>query len=479
MRDMVVLLPGITGSVLTRDGEDLWAISGSSLAGFLKSRGKALQALALPEDYDPARPPDDGISASRVFRNFHGVFGLGKIDGYSALDALIREQFEIVPGTDDENEPANYFEFAYDWRLSNRLNAGRLKAFIDPRLHTWRKHTSPDAKVILLAHSMGGLVSRYYIECLDGWHDCRALVTFGTPYRGSLSALDFLANGYKQLFIDLTNALRSFPSVYELLPIYPALQVDGSFKRVHEADGIPFVSRPRAQAANAFHREIEGAVGDHLDNAKYLRDRYRIFPVVGVKQPTLQSARFDGAAVAVLEDRPPIVDAPLAGGDGTVPRVSATPIEYSSDYRETFFVEKHGSLQNNLHALQDLAERLKQLQAGGLQEVRGTWQEHAPERPALCVRIEDVYIHGEEPVRVRVTVEDPPPALSLVARLEQLDGPRASETTPLTAQADGWEFSGDHLLPGAYRITIASGLRGDAGPTPVRDVFEIVAAERV
>ena len=47
------------------------------------------------------------------------------------------------------------------------------------------------------------------------------------------------------------------------------------------------------------------------------------------------------------------------GGDGTVPRVSATPIELEKQEREIFAAEMHGSLQNadgalaNLHGLLD------------------------------------------------------------------------------------------------------------------------------
>jgi hypothetical protein len=33
---------------------------------------------------------------------------------------------------------------------------------------------------------MGGLVARHYLEVFDGWRDTRMLVTFGTPYRGSV-----------------------------------------------------------------------------------------------------------------------------------------------------------------------------------------------------------------------------------------------------------------------------------------------------
>jgi triacylglycerol esterase/lipase EstA (alpha/beta hydrolase family) len=67
---------------------------------------------------------------------------------------------------------------------------------------------------------MGGLVARYYLEVLEGWRDCRALITFGTPYRGSANALNYLANGYKKLFLDLTEVMRSFSSIYQL-PYFP------------------------------------------------------------------------------------------------------------------------------------------------------------------------------------------------------------------------------------------------------------------
>lgn len=47
MRDIVVLLPGITGSVLQKDGKDLWAISGQAAWRALTSLGSSLQQLLL------------------------------------------------------------------------------------------------------------------------------------------------------------------------------------------------------------------------------------------------------------------------------------------------------------------------------------------------------------------------------------------------------------------------------------------------
>ena len=120
---------------------------------------------------------------------------------------------------------------------------------------------------------MGGLVARYYLEVLEGWRDCRALITFGTPYRGSLNALDFLANGYKRLFVDLTEVMRSFPSAHQLLPIYKALRVGDDYVRVAETKGIPGVELARAQDALAFHREIEAKVTEHRNGRRLPRQR--------------------------------------------------------------------------------------------------------------------------------------------------------------------------------------------------------------
>ncbi|MBE8988710.1 hypothetical protein [Nostoc sp. LEGE 12450] len=38
MQDMVVILPGITGSVLQKDGKDLWAVSGQAIWDIVKTQ---------------------------------------------------------------------------------------------------------------------------------------------------------------------------------------------------------------------------------------------------------------------------------------------------------------------------------------------------------------------------------------------------------------------------------------------------------
>src|SRR5215211_6749457 len=94
LRDIVVVLPGITGSVLQKDGRDVWNVSGGSVLGALLSLGGNVKALALQDD-----PPDvddlgDGVTAPNLMRDIHLIPGLWKIDGYSRVLQYITETFE-------------------------------------------------------------------------------------------------------------------------------------------------------------------------------------------------------------------------------------------------------------------------------------------------------------------------------------------------------------------------------------------------
>ena len=63
MRDVVVCLPGITGSVLQKDGKDVWNISGGALINALRTLGGSIKDLKLEEDPPDADDLGDGITA--------------------------------------------------------------------------------------------------------------------------------------------------------------------------------------------------------------------------------------------------------------------------------------------------------------------------------------------------------------------------------------------------------------------------------
>jgi hypothetical protein len=476
LRDFIVLLPGITGSVLQKDGKDVWAISGQTLWNAVT--GSMVDKLILENDDPDADDIGDEIRATRIMPDVHFVPGLWKIDGYSATSRMITDNFILEVGHPDSDKPANFYEFPYDWRRDNRVAARKLKKLIDRQLPKWREHSlEKDAKVILVAHSMGGLISRYYLEVLEGWRNCKALITFGTPYRGSVNALDYLANGYKKLFLDLTEAMRSFTSIYELLPIYPCLEVDGRQLRVAEFDRIPEkIDCGRAEQALKFHRDIEEAVNNHQQDVDYLKNGYKILPIVGTRQPTLQSAIFEEGKLTASRRLLPGISKILEDGDGTVPRLSAIPIEMSEEYRDTYVPERHGSLQTNESVLADLLGRVQQMQVTGLGKIRGPEiRPKAAELSAISLDLDDIYVAGE-PVELRarlVNVAEQRDYGALQAHIQAIHGTMSPMIPEFQEAAEGWSLRLEGLPSGLYRVEVRTAKGGPGSPPAVHDVFEI------
>jgi pimeloyl-ACP methyl ester carboxylesterase len=455
MRDVVVCLPGITGSVLQKDGRDIWNISGGAVISALTTFGRSFGDLKLEQD-----PPDvddlgDGITAPSVIRDVHLIPGLWKIDGYTKMLRVIEETFDVTRGR-------NLFEFPYDWRRDNRVAARRLAREAGDWLTTWRKSSGArDAKLVLVGHSMGGLISRYFLECLDGWRTTRALVTFGTPYRGALGALDVLVNGKKIKFFDLTDLARSFTSIYQLLPTYPCYDAgDGNPVRVDERD-IPNLDKAKAKAALGFHREIQDAVESHLGEPGYTSGGYDLGRVVGINQPTQQSAVLSGNGVKLLRT----IRGEDPGGDGTVPRPSATPLEFEDDQGAAFSAERHASLQNDDHVLLQLT--------GVLTGNAINWSQFrdAVRMIDVSVDIGELYSESDD-VAVRAR-PDREPANELAAVAVDVASGEEQARRQLTRREDGWHEAELGPLPeGVYRVTVF----GDGAVEPATDLVTILAA---
>jgi hypothetical protein len=451
MRDVVVLIPGITGSVLERDGKQLWGLSVEAGLGALYSRGRSIERLRLDEDPSDVDDLGDGIQATRLVPGAHLVPGLWKIDGYLAVGRRLRAAFDLEPGR-------NYFEFPYDWRRDNRVAARRLAERARRWLARWREESgATDAQLVLVAHSMGGLVARHYLELLGGWRDTRLLITFGTPYRGSPKALDFIANGLHRLdwLAELSAVMRSFTSVYQLLPVYPCYDPgDDRLVRVKEAAGIPNLDRGRAHHADRFHREIERAVALHVEDPGYRADGYRIHPIVGLNQPTKQSARLEGGRVVSATS----LDGDDQGGDGTVPRVSATPIELSDAGREVFVAARHASLQNADPVLVQLRGLLDRLDLGSYRQLTGV---------GVALDLDDLY-EADEPVTLRVRPDDPGEDLELTVADAATGALLVYRSIPATDQL--WRQIQIGPLPiGVHRVTVA----GTPRVQPVSDLFVV------
>jgi pimeloyl-ACP methyl ester carboxylesterase len=453
MGDVVVLLPGILGSVLERDGRDVWAMSPGAAWRALVSLGDSVTDLELHDDDPAVDDLGDGVTAPRMQPDLHLIPGLWSIDGYSHIRSSIFATFDMVEGQ-------NWFDFPYDWRRDNRVAARHLAERAPEWLRAWRQRSgNKEAKLILVGHSMGGLVARHFLEVLDGWHDTRMLVTFGTPYRGSLNALDFLCNGFKKkigpLGIDLTRLLRSLTSVYQLLPRYPVIDSGtGDLTRVAETADLPGVDPVRAKAALQFHLDIDAAIDARPPNS------YALHPIVGILQPTSQSAGFHKGAVKMLTSHGGVDSA----GDGTVPRVSATPLELADQGREIYAPDQHGSLQNSIGPLTQLI---------GLLSARPTSNFRAG-TSGFGLQLDEVFA-ADEPIIATVTTDDPTRAVNAV--VVDVTSGRAVLESRCEADGDGaYRAQWPPLLPGDYRMTVSPS-EPDSDRSPVHSLFIVADPE--
>jgi len=273
LKDIVIILPGVMGSVLQKDGQDIWAISGKSIWNILKKRSDYFDVLEVRND-DPERDVlDDGIIATRLMPDVHIIPGFVTVDGYSKIVELFHKNFDIIETTIDSPDPGNFIQFPYDWRRDNRASALKLQKLINIKLPLWQKFSdNKDARVILIGHSMGGIIARYYVEVLQGWEKCKTLFTVGTPHRGSVKILNYLSNGYKKLFIDVTEVLRTLTSAYQLLPIYKVLKVGDEFIRVVDSHNIPGIEQNKVKVGLEFHQELIEAVKKNNDIVGYHHD---------------------------------------------------------------------------------------------------------------------------------------------------------------------------------------------------------------
>jgi hypothetical protein len=154
-------------------------------------------------------------------------------------------------GDPSQAKLGDLFTFSYDWRLDNRISAVYLadkvkdsqkkyKAFLEQELdkefpNYWEKLKKENLltedgqiKVNLLTHSMGGLISRYYLQVLGGYKNVNRLIMLGTPYMGSMRPLKALAKGeylesaFHFYFKSKTRKIIfTWPSIYQILPRYP------------------------------------------------------------------------------------------------------------------------------------------------------------------------------------------------------------------------------------------------------------------
>ncbi len=241
----LIIIPGITGSQLRdRDTHELvWP------GGLFRLLFNDYQALAL--SIDP-------VSLQGSPGNLEAFDLVDKVAGRHFYDTIVATMVDhggftlTKPGTPVRDSVERHvYVFPYDWRLDNVESARRLSELIDQLRVDYGR---PDLKVNIVAHSMGGIISRYLLrygteDVLDrddplptmaGESKINRVILLGTPSFGSTNALRDVIYGSK-IGLDSVapETMVTLPSVYQLLPNAdrkPLIGIDGRPLRVRGDD---------------------------------------------------------------------------------------------------------------------------------------------------------------------------------------------------------------------------------------------------
>ena len=349
--DLIVIIPGITGSTLTRDGTEIWSSKPTTvLAAPSHVSASKSESCSFPAT-SATRHPTTASKQPRSYPTCTSFPACGHRSTDTTNSSNDYEPHGRATGVGQhEFRDLNPVLFPYDWRLSNRYTARRLKVYAESALSRWRDCApqNRDAKIIFVCHSMGGLIARWYISKEGGAPLTRKMITLGTPYRGAIKALSVLADGpmpkLGRFGEHLHPTVLSFPSVHQLLPSYACVNHGGEDLEylIDQTDSV-LPSALRRDAA-LFYQELEEAESTDRGIAA------RRHAIVGTRQPTSASASLsDGRYVfsELLGDRD-------LAGDGTVSAASGPkgiPLDDNSIRR---IADKHGHLQCNNAALDEV-----------------------------------------------------------------------------------------------------------------------------
>jgi Lecithin:cholesterol acyltransferase len=440
--DLLVVIPGITGSALRQGDRVLWDTSVAAILGGLAGTGRALEAMRLPEGLGDDEPhPEHRLEPAGLIKGWHVWPGFWAGAGYGRLlqrlRALHPDQGRLVP-------------FAYDWRLSNRITARRLKDRVEAELARWRERPGHgDAKVVYVCHSMGGLVARYYLEVLGGRETARRLVTIGTPYSGSVKAIRALTGGLVRLLpgVDdrLVEVARTLPAVHQLLPTYRCVDTGADPVTLLDAD-LPDLPTPAARDAHRLQRDISEAIEA---NGPPPYERYAFG---GRRQPTDQSVSSTPRGLRFLRQQRGVNHT----GDGTVPLFSSVAVEDATTAAGVYHAARHSGLQRNELLLDQVVDKVNGVDLGATlappYELALDVPEVAPAGTAIPLRVE------AEPVD-----------LLLHARVEDTDGVAFDHHIPVRPDGHGAYTTTLELPPGTWHVEV-----GTVAPTPPARVGEVV-----
>lgn len=249
----VIIVPGLLGSRLHNPiaGKLIWGAFDGTAAD--PGDPDQLRAIALPIGKGDERLielTDDAVPMGVLDRaRVNALFIPFELKIYAGImralvvGGCIDEELNRSGALKFKSNEYTCFQFPYDWRRDNVDSARNLAGFIDMRSQAVSRQRerrfgsrNHEVKFDIVAHSMGGLLVRYYLMygaqdlpddgslpklTWEGAKHVDKVIFVGTPNAGTVLALQYLVDGrrFGLLMPHYPPALLgTFPSLAQLLP---------------------------------------------------------------------------------------------------------------------------------------------------------------------------------------------------------------------------------------------------------------------
>ncbi|MFB6649307.1 lipase/acyltransferase domain-containing protein [Bacillus toyonensis] len=305
---LIIFIPGIMGSTLKKRNRLIWPWSDYILDSY-----EYLKKLEDKEIYSSKIEP---FTYRKLMNNLKGI-------------------------------TTNVISFHYDWRQNNLSHVKDLKEKIS------EKSEQVD-EIILVAHSMGGIIGKLLLNQLDeeAWADkISKFITLGTPWNGAMDAYKTLKYGTSipDKIIKIKGAILNkktskeispyFPSIYQLLPNENYCELASrletktlvSYRKNnrnyydheeffidHLKNDFEFYKHKYNDVFEDFHSLLSKDIPQHIQH----------FEIIGISKPTISG---------ITENTLGEAEGDFRNGDGTVPLFSAL-----SNSQNAYFVNKVG-----------------------------------------------------------------------------------------------------------------------------------------
>ena len=224
----IVIVPGTMGTRLSVPLTNQLVWNPTADRGIFAANDSILRDMSrtlVPDEKNGFPVHHDNFVPTLQIRHINNLI----FDFYGQI--AIAMQHDLRKKLASKNVVPVVFCCGYDFRVDNRISAQRLSSIVDEA-----QAECDGERAIIIAHSMGGLITRHYCKNLGGENKVRAIVLLASPTHGAPDAYFTLRTGLDEIFplrlvLFMTQETsrrftRVMPSVYQLLPTIQYSKLD-------------------------------------------------------------------------------------------------------------------------------------------------------------------------------------------------------------------------------------------------------------